>query len=189
MMDLEDVKNKSKQFGGLFVLSGISIILAWICIYFDIILALPAFLASVFFIFVLQKLPQANLKAVVISYISAVVFGFSAPTLINYILNTTGASLPFAHEIIEIVIAVFFVGMIMIVSGAEHSPAIASLIWWVWGAKTATSYIGFIICLVIVIGLSAVIFAIRKRSGGGGPEEFPEIKAPGGGGLGELPKI
>lgn len=186
MMDLETVKLKSKQVGGLFALTGVSVIIAWLCIYFDIILALPAFLASVFFIFILQNPPQASLKAVVISYISAAVFGFSAPMLINYILNATGMNLPFAHEIIEIVIAVFIVGLIMIISGAEHSPAIASLIWWIWGTKTATSYTGFIICLIIVIGLSAIVLGIRKKTGGG-IEEFPEVKAPSGGG--GLPKI
>jgi hypothetical protein len=182
-----ELKAKLISVGESGIFAIFSALIAWLCVYFDIVLALPAFIGTLFFIWVLPATKQARLKNVLASYMAAFIFGALSYTIFNYI------QLILAIEISQINIATLFISIIltatlMVIMGMEHPPAFASLVWWAFAIKETSHYIGLVFGIVTLVAMSALLTLVKKKLGvsgglGGGLEEG------GLGGLGETPSL
>lgn len=161
-----DIKEKLRELGGTFILTLFAIAIIWITAYFDILLALPGFLASLFFIWAIPKARYSKFKNVIISYIVVIIFGFlTGFGVFQGFIDSM--ALPIETSIISLTLAIFLSAFITIIANSEHPPAIAALVFFAYSELTTTALIGFFISFAILVGVQAVIFAVKRIKGGG----------------------
>ena len=188
----DTIKNKFQEILGLFVFLVFVTITSTVCLYFNAILALPAFLASLFFIYVLPNSPYSGLKNIIGSYLIASAAGYFGLKLLMPIL---GSLSKLTGGVIETAIITFIVGLVTIIIGMEHPPAIAAVVFWVFSEIGGKQIIGFVLCWAIILITGIIVMIIHQKRGfglGKGADfgkDFDLGKEPDLGGLGDLGKL
>ncbi len=167
MVNAEKVKSKILELGDTFIFAGITAVLAFLCIYFGILVALPAFLASAFFIYVVQESKYSKLRNTVGGWVIAVAIGVLSAT----VLKVQASFLP--DGFLSLVLSVLLATIVMVLTGMVHPPAIAILVWFATEPFTSKGAIGIMICLGAILGLQAIIIKVA----GNLDEELPSLDA------------
>ncbi len=159
MVDKDAVKTKLLEIGDALIFTAILAVVSAICIYFDILLALPAFLASAFFIYVVQESKYSKFKNTVGGWVTAVAVGVIAATVLKI------PAIAFVPEgLLDLIISAFAATSIMILIGMEHPPAVAILVWFTFAPFSSTGAIGIAICLGIILGVQGAITKMASNS-------------------------
>ena len=174
----EAIGNKFKEIGGLFIFAIFTVIIGFVCFYFGIKEAIPAFIASLFFVYVMPKSASSRLKNIAGGYIIASAFGyFGVGLLKGYLANLS----ELVANVLLLTIVTFAAGLVTIILGMEHPPAIAVLFYWLFGEVTTKGLIGFAIAFIAILSVRVIIFVMHKKKGIPGEEDFGMDKGLGGG--------